>query len=132
LVAKRIRDALKTDKERGSLEYLGCHIDDFKRHIEGSFEPGMSWENHGVIRVGAPRAWNIDHIIPIKYPGADGGPPTLEEVATRLHWTNTKAMWADENIAKGNRFIDAPQVAAPVPRLTDDELTELLDDLLGV
>mgnify|MGYP000315146524 CR=1 FL=1 len=38
----------------------------------------------------------------------------------------------DENIAKGNRFIDAPQVAAPVPRLTDDELTELLDDLLGV
>ncbi len=131
-MTSRIRDALKTDKERGSLEYLGCPIDDFKRHIEGTFQPGMSWENHGAISVNAPRVWNIDHIIPIKYPGADGGSPTLEEVAARLHWTNTKAMWASENIAKGNRFIDAPQVAVPVPQLTDDELTELLDDLLGV
>ena len=66
----------------------------------------MSWENYGAIRVDGPRVWNIDHNMPIRYPGADGGPPTLEEVAARLHWTNTKAMWADENIAKGNRFDD--------------------------
>ena len=81
-------------------------MDEFKRHIEDSFQAGMSWENYGAIRVDAPRVWNIDHSTPIKYPGADGGPPTLAEVAARLHWTNTKAMWADENLAKGNRFDD--------------------------
>ena len=66
----------------------------------------MSWDNYGVIDMDGPRVWNIVHCMPIKYPGADGGPPTLEEVAARLHWTNTKAIWADYNIAKGDRVDD--------------------------
>ena len=45
---------------------------------------------------------------------------TLEEVAARLHWTNTKAMWADENIAKGNRFDDSVTTQDD----TDDALAE--------
>ena len=52
--------------------------------------------------------------------GVDGSPPTLEEVAARLHWTNTKAMWADENIAKGNRFDDTVTTQDD----TDDVLVE--------
>jgi len=58
----------------------------------------MSWDNYGVISEDGPRVWNIKHSTPIRYLGVDGGPPSLEEVAARLHWTNTKAMWADENI----------------------------------
>ena len=61
----------------------------------------MTWENHGK----GPDTWQIDHIVPIKYHGKDGGTPTLEEVAERLHWTNCQPMWTVDNIAKGNRFI---------------------------
>ena len=87
----------------------------------------MNWDNHGQ---GEGR-WNIDHIIPIKYPGAAGGEPTLEEVVARLHWTNCQPMWAEENIAKGNRFIGRAGVHEPAglvkgPQLTDDEVTDLL------
>ncbi len=87
----------------------------------------MTWYSHGQ----GEGKWNIDHIIPIKYPGAAGGEPTLEEVAARLHYTNTQPMWASDNIAKGNRFIgrtDQVQEPAEVAKtsLTDDELDVLL------
>ena len=125
LVASRIRGALHDNKDRGSLEYLGCSIDEFKAHIASTFQEGMTWANHGKLTIGGPRVWQIDHITPIKFPGADGGPPTVEEVAERLHWRNTQAMWAEENIAKGNRAVI--RVAAPVaapPQLTDAEVDE--------
>jgi hypothetical protein len=105
VVANRVRDALDGGKEKGTLEYLGCNIVAFRAHIEAQFQPGMTWENHGK----GDGTWQIDHIIPIKYPGADGDPPTLEEVASRLHYTNTQPMWTTENIAKGNRFIGRPR-----------------------
>ena len=90
----------------------------------------MAWENHGL----GPGTWQIDHIVPIKYPGKDGGDPTLEEVAERLHWTNCQPMWTTENIAKGNRFIgrEQPQAVMPAletPNLSDAEFDELMADL---
>jgi hypothetical protein len=94
----------------------------------------MTWENHGKAKIGGPRVWNIDHIVPIKFETVPGVPPTLEEVAARLHWTNTQAMWAEENIAKGNRFVGRagenpePEPEKPPALLTDDELTSLLAD----
>ena len=83
---------MKNDKELASSEYLGCDIGTFKKHIEGQFTKGMSWDNHG--------EWHIDHIVPLKYDN-----PTLEETCERLHYTNTQPLWATENMAKGNRFI---------------------------
>jgi hypothetical protein len=56
----------------------------------------MSWENYG--------KWHIDHIKPIKY-RENGELPSLEEVIKRLHYTNLQPLWAEENIAKGNKFI---------------------------
>lgn len=91
----------------------------------------MTWENHGK----GPNTWQIDHIVPVKYPGAAGGEPTLEEVAERLHWTNCQPMWTTENIAKGNRFIgrerapEEPKNEPAVP-LTDADVDELIGDLL--
>ena len=90
----------------------------------------MVWGNYGK---GADK-WNIDHITPIKYSGANGGPPTLEEVAARLHYTNTQPMWETENIAKGNRFVgrvDKPPAREPTPEpvaLTDAEIDEILEE----
>ena len=92
IVRSRVYDALKNDKELASSEYLGCDIGTFKKHIEGQFTKGMSWDNHG--------EWHIDHIVPLKYDN-----PTLEETCERLHYTNTQPLWATENMAKGNRFI---------------------------
>jgi hypothetical protein len=92
LVNVSVNKALKANKSKHSIEYLGCNIEEFKEHIENQFVEGMTWENHG--------EWHIDHIIPIKYEK-----PSLEEVIERLHWKNTQPLWATDNIAKGNRFI---------------------------
>ena len=130
LVSSRIGDALHDHKDRGSLEYLGCSINEFKTYIQSTWQDGMNWENHGKLTIDGPRAWQIDHIVPIKFPSADGGPPTLEEVAAHLHWTNTQAMWAEENLAKGNRAVIRVAPRAPDPPaevvLTDAEVLEFL------
>lgn len=92
IVRSRTYQALKSDKDEKSMEYLGCTIEEFKAHIEEQFTEGMTWDNHG--------EWHIDHIVPLKYEN-----PSIEEVAERLHYINTQPLWASENIAKGNRYI---------------------------
>ena len=92
LVRSHVRRALHSDKEKHSIEYLGCSIQHFREHIEKQFVEGMTWDNYG--------EWHIDHIIPLKYDN-----PTLEETIERLHWENTQPLWATDNLSKGNRYI---------------------------
>ena len=96
IVGGHVFNALKSNKSKHTIEYLGCDIATFRTHIEATFKVGMTWENYG--------EWQIDHIVPIKYV-EDGEIPTIEEVAERLHYKNTQALWAKENMAKSNRFI---------------------------
>ena len=99
LVRRRIHHALKSDKNKKSLDYLGCDVETFKKHMEDQFEEGMTWENHGKSSP-KERKWEIDHITPLKY-----REPTLEEVIERLHYTNTQPLWgltADLNSSKIN------------------------------
>jgi hypothetical protein len=100
VVTSIIKYALKTNKSKKSIEYLGCDIQTFKEHIEKSFKENMSWDNYGF----GDDKWNVDHICPIMY-SEDGNPPSIEEVCERLHYLNTQAMWQLENISKGNRYI---------------------------
>ena len=88
VVQHRIYAALKSDKEMGSTEYLGCNTETFKKHIEQQFTESMSWKNY--------REWHIDHKIPLKF-----SKPSLEEAAQRLHYTNAQPMWASGNMSKG-------------------------------
>jgi len=97
IVSSRVHNALKADKSKRSIKYLGCTLEQFKEHIGFQFETGMNWDNFGKI-------WHIDHIIPIKYK-QDGEEPSLEDTIERLHWTNTQPMFAEENISKSNKFI---------------------------
>jgi hypothetical protein len=97
IISVRIHNALKSEKSKHSIQYLGCNIDEFKEHIEKQFETGMNWDNFG-------KVWQIDHIVPIKYK-QDGKTPTLDDTIERLHWTNTQPLFTEENIAKGNKFI---------------------------
>jgi len=92
IVSSRCRHSLKSNKSESSIEYLGCNITTFKKHIEAQFHPGMSWDNYG--------EWEIDHIIPIKYKK-----PSLDQQIARLHYTNTQPLWKDQNISKGNKLI---------------------------
>ena len=91
-MSSRVRNALKSEKSKLSVEYLGCTIEEFKAHIEEQFKEDMTWENYG--------EWHIDHITPLKY-----GTPSIEEVVERLHYTNTQPLWATDNMSKGNRFV---------------------------
>ena len=75
-----------------STGYLGSNIETFKKHIEQQFTGDMSCENYG--------EWHIDHKISLKY-----NKPSLEEVAQRLHYTNTQPMWTSEIMSKGCRYI---------------------------
>ena len=93
IVSVRVKNAIQAEKNQKSIEYLGCDIEFFKKHMEDQFKDGMSWENHGEI-------WHIDHKIPLKF-----NKPTLEEVKERLHYTNCQPLLGVENMRKGNRYI---------------------------
>jgi hypothetical protein len=95
IVRGQVNSALKANKSKKSIEYLGCDITTFKAHIEQGFteENGFTWDNYGSY-------WHIDHITPLKYEE-----PSLEELFERLHFTNTQPLLATDNISKGNRFI---------------------------
>lgn len=97
LQSTRIYSALNGNKSKRTVEYLGCTIEHFKKHIESKWEPGMSWDNHG----NGTGTWQIDHIVPVKY----GENVTLEQCIERLHWENTQPLWTKNNISKGNRYI---------------------------
>ena len=46
---------------------------------------------------------HFDHRVPIQYRG--DGEVTQDVINKRLHYSNTKTVWASYNISKGNRFI---------------------------
>ena len=85
------------------IHYLGCTIDEFKRHIETTFTEGMSWDkygyyidNNGVKQIG----FHIDHIIPCC--AFDLHDPW--EMLLCFHWKNCRAMWGRDNMSKGGRY----------------------------
>ncbi len=96
LVRTSVNNNLKSNKSKHSIEYLGCDIKTFKKHIEKSFKEGMTWENIG--------EWEIDHITPMKYREDPNEVITLEMTIERLHYKNTQALWRVENASKGNRY----------------------------
>jgi len=56
LLRARLAVALRhqrTEKTCGTLQLASCTLAFLKRHLEGHFKQGMSWENHG-------KVWEID------------------------------------------------------------------------
>jgi hypothetical protein len=98
-IRRRILLALKgKNKSANTMKLLGADIEQVWKHLESTFKPGMTKENHG--------EWHIDHIIPcISF---DLSKP--EEQAKCFHYTNLQALWAHENLSKGAKILspDAP------------------------
>jgi len=94
----RIKDILTTEQRNGrtTAQLINCDKKIFFNHIEAQFKNGMSWDRIDDI--------HIDHIVPLKYKGADGGKPTLDEIIQRLDYRNCQPLWAHENIRKGNNL----------------------------
>lgn len=78
-----------------TVELLGCSIDDFKKHIESLFKPGMSWANRHL--------WHIDHKRPcILFDFRD---PAQQRNC--FHFSNLQPLWYWENQAKRDRVLEA-------------------------
>jgi len=85
--------ALKHDKDRSTIEYLGMDSSAYRKYMESTFQPGMTWKNQG-------SEWEIGHRIPLKYKK-----PKKKESEERLHYSNTFAQWKVDNVKQGNRYI---------------------------
>ena len=87
--------ALHSEKHGISwLVFVDWDAEDLKRHLEGLFQPGMTWENYG--------EWHVDHIRPI----ASFEIRSHEDEGFKKCWAldNLQPLWAVENHKKGARW----------------------------
>lgn len=78
-------------------ERLGYTREEYQRHMENQFKPGMSWDNYG--------EWETDHIIPksaFYYESTD-------DAQFKQCWalSNLRPLWREDNQVKG-RKIEGP------------------------
>lgn len=95
----RIYHAIKSQsatKGKHMSDLLGCSVAQFKKHIEGQFLHGMSWDNYGY----GDDKWHMDHIIPCAY--FDLTKP--EEQKKCFHYTNFCPLWQPDNLTKSSFY----------------------------
>lgn len=92
--AQRVAKAAQQRKALGSIEYLGCSIEEFIIYIEGLFTEGMTWENYG--RGG----WCLDHVIPIDYFVKND-----LDIWKANHYLNLQPLWWEDNLKKSNKVL---------------------------
>ena len=78
-------------KTKKSIEYLGCDIDTFIRHMEKKLLDDMTWDNI-----------HIDHIKPVSRFNLD----IEEEFNKCCHYTNLQPLLAKDNMNKSNKWTD--------------------------
>lgn len=83
----RVVSQLGTQKEGSTEEALGYSALDLKDHMEGLFQDGMSWSNHG--------EWHIDHKRPVSSFNEAHSPAQVNAL------DNLQPLWSSDNIKKG-------------------------------
>ena len=91
LFSNSIRRSGYTKKSK-TRDILGCEFEEFKTYIESLFRDNMTWKNYG--------EWHLDHRIPISWT------KTEDEIYRLNHYTNLQPLWKDENLSKGNKYIN--------------------------
>lgn len=97
--SKRIRDAvstrmwaaLKGRKDFKLFSRLNYSLDELMSHLEGLFQPGMTWANYG--------RWHVDH----RRPCAAFDLTKEDQFAQCWALANLQPLWAEDNIRKGAR-----------------------------
>jgi hypothetical protein len=99
-IAKNLRSRLKLaikkqggKKSASTMELVGTDWPTLFAWIEGKFQLGMTWNNHGL--------WHIDHIIPCV--AFDLTKPVHQK--TCFHYKNLQPLWGIENIKKGAKIL---------------------------
>ena len=85
---------VKNGKKCSHVKDLGCSIDELKIYLEGQFQPGMTWDNHG--------EWHVDHRIPL----ASFDLSNKDELLKAIYYTNLQPLWAKDNLSKGSKILD--------------------------
>lgn len=113
-VNKGIRKGSKS--ARRTFEVLGYSLDTLMQHLEKQFEPGMTWDNHGI------RGWHIDHRIPLDAHNYE----TPDDIDFKKAWAlkNLKPMWGAENISKWTKLEKEFQ---PSLTLADNDNNRIVD-----
>ena len=91
---RSFRNFIKNTNVKASWRELYT-VEEFRNHIESSFQDGMSWENQGI-------EWHVDHRIPQSY-------FTAEQWKECYALENLKPEWGGWNMSKGNRFIGSSE-----------------------
>jgi len=98
-LSKRLKKLIKQIKNHSKSyscsKYIGCSIEALKIHLESKFVSGMTWENYG--------DWHIDHIKPL----ARFDLSLESERKEANHFSNLQPLWAEDNIAKGDKWQEA-------------------------
>ena len=95
ILRKRVIKVLKGySKSKNTMNLLGCTIEELWKHLEYTFKPGMTRENHGSI-------WHLDHIRPCA--SFDLSKP--EEQSKCFHYSNLQALFIYENLSKGSKIL---------------------------
>jgi hypothetical protein len=91
LVSSRINKLLRkrnVSKVKGTMEFVGCTLNELCAHIECQFVNGMHWDNRA--------EWHIDHVRPCK----SFDLTCLEQQRMCFHYTNLQPLWAKDNLKK--------------------------------
>lgn len=91
-VVTNVFKRIKQNKTANTFELLGCTCEEAKAHIESLWQPGMTWENHGL------HGWHIDHIRPVSSFKED-------ELHLINHISNLQPLWAKDNLLKRDKWI---------------------------
>jgi hypothetical protein len=89
-IRERIRQMLKGNKSKKTLEILGYDIATLKGHLERQFSKGMNWSNYG--------DWHVDHIVPLSSFNITSEFDPELQAAWAL--SNLRPLWATENLQK--------------------------------
>lgn len=93
-------NSARVKKFNHTIDLLGCSWESFVKHLESTWQPGMSWENYGKWESAGSMTWHVDHIKPVSLFNL----LDPEEQKKAFHWTNTQALWARDNIIKNNNY----------------------------
>lgn len=90
----RVHHAVKgiSKKSNKTMDLIGCEIEFLKKHLEGLFQEGMSWENYG--------EWHMDHIKPCSLFDLE----IESEQKKCFNYTNLQPLWAVDNLRKNNKY----------------------------